>query len=69
MANDKNGDFMLNRSTHIEGRSFSEVFLPFILIFTLVVIIVPIVFGIIIVGVIFVFIVVLLFLAALLSAV
>lgn len=52
--------FMLNKSTHIEGRSFSEVVLPFILIFVLTTTI-----GLILAGaVIFVCIVLMLFLTA-----
>jgi len=60
--------FMLHRSTHIEPRSFSEIVLPFVIISFVLVISVPIVFGIIIVVVLLVLIAALLFLGVLLSA-
>lgn len=56
--------FMSDKSTHIKSRSFSEIFLPFILIIVLTVAVILILA----VGVIFVLIVVLLFLGVLLSA-
>jgi hypothetical protein len=57
--------FMSDKSTHIENRSFSEIFLPFILI----IVIVPCVVGIIAVVVLLVLIAALLFLGVLLSTV